>query len=174
MESALKSCVSVSSLMGIRFRIRISSGRISWLMALSSSIIKMFSDSNIALAGSSFCTFIGITVSPFKCCFYHNCSVPSQLRAKIHLKSAPPMGFLLSSPGYFTVSAANAQTYRTAIFYHTILRAFLLFGTAPCHRSAQRPTAQSVSENCFPSGSKLQAAVLQHSQELLFRNDRYA
>ena len=40
-----------------------------------------------------------------------NCSVPSQLRAKIHFKSASPMGFLPSSLCFITVSAASAQTY---------------------------------------------------------------
>lgn len=53
-ESARRSCVSVSSLIGIRFRIKISSGRISWLIARSSSITNIFSDSKIALAGRSF------------------------------------------------------------------------------------------------------------------------
>ena len=40
-----------------------------------------------------------------------NCSVPSQLRAKIHFKSAMPIGFLPSSLSFLTVSAVNAQTY---------------------------------------------------------------
>ena len=40
-----------------------------------------------------------------------NCSVPSQLRAKIHFKSAAPIGFLPSSLCFLTVSAVNAQTY---------------------------------------------------------------
>ena len=43
--------------------------------------------------------------------FIRNCSVPSQLRAKIHSKSAMPIGFLPSSPSFLTVSAVNAQTY---------------------------------------------------------------
>ena len=42
---------------------------------------------------------------------FRNCSVPSPLRAKIHSKSASPMGFLPSSLSFLTVSAANAQTY---------------------------------------------------------------
>ena len=40
-----------------------------------------------------------------------NCSVPSQSRAKIHSKSAMPIGFLPSSLSFPTVSAVNAQTY---------------------------------------------------------------
>ncbi|EEG51480.1 hypothetical protein CLOSTASPAR_06520 [[Clostridium] asparagiforme DSM 15981] len=46
--------------------------------------------------------------------FYINfriCSVPSQIRAKIHLKSTSSMGFLPASLGSHTVSAASAQTY---------------------------------------------------------------
>ena len=46
--------------------------------------------------------------------FFTSCrngSVPSQLRAKIHSKSAMPIGFLPSSLGFLTVSAVNAQTY---------------------------------------------------------------
>jgi hypothetical protein len=54
LDSARKSWVSVSSLMGIRFKIRISRGRISWLIARSSSMTKIFSDSRTALAGSPF------------------------------------------------------------------------------------------------------------------------
>ena len=42
---------------------------------------------------------------------YCNCSVPSQLRAKIHSKSAVPIGFLPSILSFLTVSAVNAQTY---------------------------------------------------------------
>ena len=42
--------------------------------------------------------------------FIRNCSVPSQLRAKIHSKSAMPIGFLPSSLSFLTVSAVNAQT----------------------------------------------------------------
>ena len=38
---------------------------------------------------------------------------PSQLRAKIHSKSAMPIGFLPSSLSFLTVSAVNAQTYGT-------------------------------------------------------------
>ncbi|WP_333685623.1 hypothetical protein, partial [Enterocloster lavalensis] len=38
------------------------------------------------------------------------CSVPSQIRAKIHLKSTPSMGFWPASLGFHTVSAASAQT----------------------------------------------------------------
>jgi len=34
-----------------------------------------------------------------------------KLRAKIHLKSALPMGFLPSSLCFIAVSAASAQTY---------------------------------------------------------------
>ena len=64
LESARRSCVSVSSLIGIKFRIRISNGLISWLRALSSSMVKIFSDSRTALAGRSFCTLIGICVLP--------------------------------------------------------------------------------------------------------------
>ena len=40
-----------------------------------------------------------------------NCSVPSQIRAKIHSKSAMAIGFLPSSLSFPTVSAVNAQTY---------------------------------------------------------------
>ena len=40
-----------------------------------------------------------------------NYSVPSQLRAKIHSRSASLMGFLPSSLRFLTVSAASAQTY---------------------------------------------------------------
>ena len=40
-----------------------------------------------------------------------NDSVPSQLRAKIHSRSASLMGFLPSSLCFLTVSAASAQTY---------------------------------------------------------------
>ena len=60
LESARRSWVSVSSLIGIRFKIKICSGRISWLIARFSSITKIFSDSRMALAGRSFCTLIGI------------------------------------------------------------------------------------------------------------------
>ena len=65
LDRARRSWVSVSSLIGIRFKISISSGRMSWLMARSSSIINIFSDSRIALAGRSFCILIGILLSPF-------------------------------------------------------------------------------------------------------------
>ena len=60
LDRALNSWVSVSSFNGIRFKIRISSGRISWLMARSSSITKIFSDSKMAFAGRSFCILIGM------------------------------------------------------------------------------------------------------------------
>ena len=48
--------------------------------------------------------------------FFTSCrngSVPSQLRAKIHSKSAVPIGFLPSILSFLTVSAVNAQTYWT-------------------------------------------------------------
>ena len=64
LESARRSWVSVSSLIGMRFKIRISNGRISWLIARFSSITKIFSDSRMALAGRSFCTLIGIVFFP--------------------------------------------------------------------------------------------------------------
>ena len=54
LDKALKSWVSVSSFKGIRFRIRISRGRISWLEALASSMINTFSLSSMARAGRSF------------------------------------------------------------------------------------------------------------------------
>ena len=66
LDNARISWVSVSSLRGIRFRIRISNGRISWLMALSSSIMNMFSSSRIAFAGRSLCTFIGMFALSFQ------------------------------------------------------------------------------------------------------------
>ena len=44
---------------------------------------------------------------------FRNCSVPSQLRAKIHWKLPSAMGFLPASPCFHTVSAVNAQTYWT-------------------------------------------------------------
>ena len=40
-----------------------------------------------------------------------NCSVSSQLRAKIHSKSAVPIGFFPYSLSFLTVSAVNARTY---------------------------------------------------------------
>jgi hypothetical protein len=40
-----------------------------------------------------------------------NCSVPSQLRAKIHQELPAAMGFLPAGPCFRTVSAVNAQTY---------------------------------------------------------------
>ncbi len=43
--------------------------------------------------------------------YFGNCSVHSQLRAKIHLKSPSAMGFLLARSGFLTVSAASALTY---------------------------------------------------------------
>ena len=64
LDNALKSWISVSSFTGIRFKIKISRGRISWLKALFSSITKIFSDSKIALAGRSFCTLIGMLRPP--------------------------------------------------------------------------------------------------------------
>ena len=50
-------------------------------------------------------------ISRLKNSIFRNCSVPSQLRAKIHSKSAVPIGFLPSGLSFLTVSAVNAQTY---------------------------------------------------------------
>ena len=49
-----------------------------------------------------------------------NCSVPSQLRAKIHSKSAVPIGFLPSILSFLTVSAVNAQTYGTVTIFQSL------------------------------------------------------
>lgn len=49
-----------------------------------------------------------------------NCSVPSQLHAKIHSISATPMGFLPSGLCFLTVSAASAQTYCTVTRFFRI------------------------------------------------------
>ena len=60
-----------------------------------------------------FCTF-GYADNDFyhyEGLFKRICSVPSQIRAKIHLKSTSSMGFLPASSDFRTVSAASAQTY---------------------------------------------------------------
>ena len=54
LESARSNWSSVSSLSGIKFKIRICSGRMSCAIARFSSITKMFSCSKMAFAGKSF------------------------------------------------------------------------------------------------------------------------
>ena len=49
--------------------------------------------------------------------YFHICSVPSQIRAKIHSRSTSSMGFLPARLCFLTVSAASAQTYRTVVLF---------------------------------------------------------
>ncbi len=55
-------CVSVSTLVGIRFMIRISNGLMSWDTARFSVITKTFSDSRVEAAGRSSGIFIGKSI----------------------------------------------------------------------------------------------------------------
>ena len=59
-------------------------------------------------------------ISRLKNSIFRNCSVPSQLRAKIHSKSAVPIGFLPSSLSFLTVSTVNAQTYGTVTIFQSL------------------------------------------------------
>ena len=55
-----RSCVSVTSLIGMRFRMSRRSGRMSWLYARAAFITKMFSPSRTFAAGKLFGILIGI------------------------------------------------------------------------------------------------------------------
>ena len=87
------------------------------------------------------------------CFCYCNCSVPSQLRAKIHFKSAAPIGFLPSRLSFLTVSAVNAQTC----------------GTVTCYFLFILPHCVS---HCTDSHQKIRYSLLEKPRRTAMRNSR--